>query len=87
MATDAVPAFEWSKSITEKHGTLVSIGQPKEKVPFHCLDFIAQDLAIVAGCLDQPAVIPKMVCRPAEIGKRMDDHKPEMKGKLVVTMS
>jgi D-arabinose 1-dehydrogenase-like Zn-dependent alcohol dehydrogenase len=101
VATDAVPAFEWSKSIIEKHGTLVFIGQPKDKVPLHYLDFIAQDLTIVAGCLGQPAVVQEMVdlvqkegievhktlYRPEEIGKLMDDyHRPGMKGKLVVTM-
>src|SRR5438045_8796900 len=35
VSTDAIPAFKFSTSIIEKHGTLVVVGQPKEDIPFH----------------------------------------------------
>lgn len=100
VATDAVPAFAWAKSVMAKHGTLVFIGQPAENVPFHYTDFVAMDLTIVAGCLGQPRVVQEMVdlvvregilvhttrYKPDEIAKLVEDyHKPGVKGKLVVS--
>jgi alcohol dehydrogenase, propanol-preferring len=98
-ATDALPAFEYSKSIIEKHGTLVFIGQPKEPVPFHYSSFISGDLTIRAGSLGQASVVQEMVDlvqkEGIEVHKQVygledmerlmrDYHEPGMKGKLVV---
>lgn len=101
VATDAVPAFEWSKGIFVKHGTLVFIGQPKDTVPFHLMNFIAQDLTIRAGCLGQASVVQEMVYlaqvngievhstiyRMDAIEKLVHDyHQPGMKGNLAISM-
>jgi alcohol dehydrogenase, propanol-preferring len=98
-ATDALPAFEYSKSIIEKHGTLVFIGQPKEPVSFHYSSFISGDLTIRAGCLGQASVVQEMVDlvqkEGIEVHKQVygledterlmrDYHEPGMKGKLIV---
>lgn len=100
VATDAVPAFAWSKSVIAKHGTLVFIGQPADNVPIHYTDFIVMDLTIVAGCLGQPSTVQEMIdyvdregivvhttkYRPEDIAQLMEDHgKPDVKGKLVLS--
>lgn len=76
------------------------IGQPADNVPIHYTEFIVMDLTIVAGCLGQPSTVQEMVdlvaregivvhttnYQPEDIAQLVEDyHKPDVKGKLVVS--
>jgi len=98
VSTGALPAFKFATEITEKHGTLVAVGQPNDPIPFHWSAFISRDLTIIPGCLGQPKIMTEMletvVAHGIHVEKRIygledvetlvhDYHDPGMKGKLV----
>lgn len=102
VATDALPAFDFSTKIIQKHGVLVVVGQPDDPIPFHYSVFVSQDIKIVPGCLGQKDVVQDMVNMVNAQGVHVeiktygleevdrlthDYHDPNMKGKLVVKVA
>lgn len=102
IATGANEAFEFGADLLRKHGTLIVVGQPPEKIAFSFFQFIFRDITFKGSLLSDAATCQEMVNMVAEKGievktksfklEQINDmveeyHKPEMKGKFVVTFS
>ncbi|EIM85373.1 GroES-like protein [Stereum hirsutum FP-91666 SS1] len=99
VATDWIPSFQYGLDILTRHGTLIVVGQPAEKIPFHFSDLIFKDITVKGSLLASPenckALIEHVALHPVEIKVKtykLDDvtemvhdlHQPGMKGKFVV---
>ena len=51
IATGAIPAFEFGAELLRKHGTLVVVGQPAEKISFSFFAFIFRDIKVIGSLL------------------------------------
>jgi alcohol dehydrogenase, propanol-preferring len=113
IATGANPAFEFGADLLKKHGTLIVVGQPPEKISFTFFHFIFRDITVKGSLLADAKTCQEMVNMVAEkgievktkvhiilfisdkqgfkleqINEMVDEyHKPEMKGKFVITFS
>ena len=113
IATGANEAFEFGADLLRKHGTLIVVGQPPEKIAFSFFQFIFRDITVKGSLLSDAATCQEMVNMVAVKGievktkvcgflessdvqsfklEQINDmveeyHKPQMKGKFVVTFS
>ncbi|PWN45038.1 GroES-like protein [Ceraceosorus guamensis] len=102
LATDTIPACEFSLELTKKHGLFMVVGQPNLPipVPFHHLVF--RDVTIKGSLLGDPADVSEMLKVIADKGIEVktksyplekihdlltDYSKPGHAGKLVVRVS
>jgi len=102
IATDAIPAYEFAMDLTRTHGTVVVVGQPKEKIPVPYAQLIMRDLTLRGSVLASPEDCRDMlkmfaendlevrtkVYELEEIEQLIEDtHKPGMSGKMVVRIA
>jgi D-arabinose 1-dehydrogenase-like Zn-dependent alcohol dehydrogenase len=113
IATGANEAFEFGADLLRKHGTLIVVGQPSQKIAFTFHQFIFRDITVKGSLLADAATCQEMVDMVAskgievktkvsswlnsadcqsfkldEINEMVEEyHKPEMKGKFVITFS
>jgi len=67
-ATGANEAFEFGADLLAKHGTLVVVGQPPEKIAFSFFQFIFRDIKVVGSLLSDAKTGQEMVNMVAEKG-------------------
>jgi D-arabinose 1-dehydrogenase-like Zn-dependent alcohol dehydrogenase len=68
IATGAIEAFDFGADLLRKHGTLVVVGQPAEKISFTFLQFIFRDIIVKGSLLADTATCQKMVDMVASNG-------------------
>ena len=68
IATGANEAFEFGADLLAKHGTLVVVGQPPEKIAFSFFQFIFRDIKVVGSLLSDAKTCQEMVNMVAEKG-------------------
>jgi threonine dehydrogenase-like Zn-dependent dehydrogenase len=68
IATGANPAFEFGADLLKKHGTLIVVGQPPEKISFSFFQFIFRDITVKGSLLADTETCQEMVDMVAEKG-------------------
>jgi len=101
IATDGPGTFAYGAKITRKHGTLVVVGQPNDGVKFDFRDLVFRDVHVVGSVLSTPEQAREMMDLVHKEGIEIvtkvypldkvnelveDYHKPDMKGRFVVTL-
>lgn len=61
IATGANEAFEFGADLLRKHGTLIVVGQPPEKIEFSFFQFIFRDITVKGSLLADAATCQEMV--------------------------
>jgi propanol-preferring alcohol dehydrogenase len=68
IATGANEAFEFGADLLRKHGTLIVVGQPAEKIAFSFFRFIFRDIIVKGSLLADAATCQEMVDMVADRG-------------------
>jgi alcohol dehydrogenase, propanol-preferring len=68
IATGANEAFEFGADLLRKHGTLIVVGQPAEKIAFSFFQFIFRDITVKGSLLADAATCQEMVDMVADRG-------------------
>jgi D-arabinose 1-dehydrogenase-like Zn-dependent alcohol dehydrogenase len=68
IATGANEAFEFGADLLRKHGTLIVVGQPPEKIEFSFFQFIFRDITVKGSLLADAATCQEMVDMVSEKG-------------------
>ena len=68
IATGAIDAFDFGADLLRKHGTLVVVGQPAEKISFSFTQFIFRDIIVKGSLLSDAKTCQEMVDMVAEKG-------------------
>jgi D-arabinose 1-dehydrogenase-like Zn-dependent alcohol dehydrogenase len=113
IATGALEAFDFGADLLRKHGTLIVVGQPSEKISFSFYQFIFRDIVVKGSLLSDTETCQEMIDMVASKGievktkvcslskgansqsfklDQINDmveeyHKPEMKGKFVISFA
>ena len=61
IATGANEAFEFGAELLRKHGTLIVVGQPPDKISFSFFQFIFRDITVKGSLLADAATCQEMV--------------------------
>jgi len=61
IATGAIEAFDFGADLLRKHGTLVVVGQPSEKISFSFYQFIFRDIVVKGSLLSDAVTCQEMV--------------------------
>ena len=80
IATGANPAFEFGADLLRKHGTLIVVGQPPEKISFTFYHFIFRDITVKGSLLADKETCQEMVDMVAEKGI-------EVKTKVIILLT
>lgn len=101
IATDKNPGFLYGSKITRKHGRMVVVGQPEEPIHVLNPELIFRDITIVGSLLSNTKDAKEMLeligkhqipvdvkeYKLEQMNEMIEDfHKPNMKGRFVVTM-
>ncbi|KAJ3494465.1 hypothetical protein NLG97_g4059 [Lecanicillium saksenae] len=79
LATDAPPAFDFAAAITQKHGTLVLVGQPEKGITMSYFNIIFRDIKLIGSLIadkDQAEELVALVAK-ADIQVQIKEWKPE----------
>jgi D-arabinose 1-dehydrogenase-like Zn-dependent alcohol dehydrogenase len=68
IATGAIPAFEFGADLLRKHGTLIVVGQPSEKISFTFFQFIFRDFTFKGSLLADAETCQEMINMVADKG-------------------
>jgi D-arabinose 1-dehydrogenase-like Zn-dependent alcohol dehydrogenase len=68
IATGANPAFEFGADLLRKHGVLVVVGQPPEKIQFSFFQFIFRNITVKGSLLADRQTCQEMVDMVAQKG-------------------
>ena len=68
IATGANEAFEFGADLLRKHGTLIVVGQPPEKIAFTFHQFIFRDITVKGSLLADAETCQEMVDMVASKG-------------------
>ena len=68
IATGANEAFEFGADLLKKHGTLIVVGQPPEKIGFTFFHFIFRDITVKGSLLSDTKTCQEMVDMVASKG-------------------
>jgi alcohol dehydrogenase, propanol-preferring len=68
IATGAIPAFEFGADLLRKHGTLIVVGQPAEKISFTFFQFIFRDITVKGSLLADAKTCQEMINMVADKG-------------------
>lgn len=68
IATGANEAFEFGADLLRKHGTLIVVGQPPEKIAFTFHQFIFRDITVKGSLLADAKTCQEMVDMVASKG-------------------
>jgi D-arabinose 1-dehydrogenase-like Zn-dependent alcohol dehydrogenase len=68
IATGANPAFEFGADLLRKHGVLVVVGQPPEKIQFSFVQFIFRNITVKGSLLADKQTCQEMVDMVAQKG-------------------
>lgn len=79
LATDAPPAFDFAAAITQKHGTLVLVGQPEKGITMSYFNIIFRDIKLIGSLIADKAQAEELVKLVAEAGIQVHikEWKPE----------
>ena len=76
IATGANEAFEFGADLLKKHGTLIVVGQPPEKIAFTFYHFIFRDITVKGSLLSDAKTCQEMVDMVASKGIEVKTKVP-----------